>query len=364
MTQLAVPSHHRIAERIARLGRLRGGLSHSLLVHGPVGAGQREVAIQICQSVFCESGEGPFGACGTCRSCRRISRGEHPDLLWIEPQLNDKDEPNAFRPQRDRSRRTSEKTGEKRGLRYISIKTVRALEDRLVQEPFEGQRVVGCILEADRLQVDAANTLLKLVEEPPSHALFIFVTEFRLKILPTIRSRCLSVPLGYPNPETLESYFIEEFDLSPEEAREAVQLTNDAGIEPAQALNDSLRKLRRDSLAMFDLAVMEGEHAFLPYIKTLKLDRESFCIIIRFWRDILRECVLNGDPGKMRFAFQAETPRIEAWSQRLRDSDCADLMDMSFEHEEAIQGFAKPELALAAFLSEVRQRAANELLTR
>lgn len=360
MTQPAVPTHHRIAERIARMGRSRGGLSHSLLVHGPVGAGQREVAIRFCQSVFCETGDGPFGACGTCRSCRRIPLGEHPDLIWIEPQLNDKDEPNAFKPRRDRSHKTSEKSSEKRGLRYISIKTIRALEDRLVQEPFEGPRVVGCIFEADKLQVDAANTLLKLVEEPPSHALILFATEFRLKILPTIRSRCLSVPLGYPNPQTLEAYFMEEFDLAPEQAREAVQMASDADIEPAQALNESIQKLRRDSLALFDLAVMEGEHKFIPTIRNLKLDRESFCMIIRFWRDILRECVLCRDKGGLRLGFQAETPRLEAWSRRLNGPDCADLMDLSFEHEEAIQGFARPELALAAFLSEVRQRATSE----
>ncbi|MBK7493846.1 MAG: hypothetical protein IPI28_00025 [Candidatus Omnitrophica bacterium] len=124
----------------------------------------------------------------------------------------------------------------KRGLLYLH-QTISRLEDRLVQEPFEGPRVFGCIFEADKAQVDAANTLLKLVEEPPSHALILFATEFRLKILHT-PPPFVPVPVcsvGIPQSRTLESYFMEEF-VSPEAAREAVEMAKDADIQPAQAL--------------------------------------------------------------------------------------------------------------------------------
>ena len=145
------PKHHRIAERVARMARTRGKYAQSILIHGPLGADHKKVAVRFGQSVFCETGEGPFGGCGVCRSCRRVADRTHPDWIWLEP---------------DRSTK---------GLPNISIEMVRNLQDRLVLNPYEGNRVVGCLFEAEKMRPETANSLLKLVEEPPSHALFILV---------------------------------------------------------------------------------------------------------------------------------------------------------------------------------------------
>ncbi len=360
MTSLKVPPHHRIAERIARLGRNRGTLSHSLLIHGPVGAGQREVAIRFAQSVFCETGQGPFGACGLCRSCKRVPLGEHPDLIWIEPQIKDKERVNAFIPGREGPAEEDKSYKEKKGFRYISIETVRDVQDRLVREPYEGTRVIGCLFEAEKMNLDAGNTLLKMVEEPPPHCLLIFVTEYFSRILPTIRSRCLHVPLGLPSLEILEEELRTRHELSGQEARLYALYALQEGVPVEMAISESSRQLREEALELVDLAVREGEHAFIPLLKGLKHDRETNARLVQFCRDLLRDCLILAE-GHSSGNDQAGRPdliqsKLTEWAATLTPDALAELIDHSFEYEEAILGYASPLHSLATFLSEVRER--------
>lgn len=341
MPSSQVPPHHRIAERIARLGRERGTLSHSLLIHGPVGAGQREVAMLFGQSLFCETGRGPFGACGECRNCRRIVENLHPDWIWIEPERGPK------------------------GLPNITMDTIQSLQDRLVLEPYEGGRVVGCIFEAEKMKPETANSLLKLVEEPPSHAAFTLVTEHFQRILPTIRSRCLHIPLGLPSLESLEEELRTHHDLSHEEARQYARYALQEGVPVDQALSEPSQRLREEALGLIDIAVREGEHAFIPMLKGLKHDRETNARLVQFCRDLLRDCLILIEEEKgtqPRSSAQAGwrevpvsiQPRLTEWARTLNPEALAELIDHSFEYEEAILGYASPVHSLATFLSEVR----------
>ncbi len=355
-----VPPHHRIAERIARLGRERGTLCHSLLIHGPVGAGQRKVAIRFAQSVFCETGQGPFAACGLCRSCRRVPLGEHPDLIWIEPQIKDKERVNAFIPGREGPAEEDRSYKEKKGFRYISIETIRDVQDRLVREPYEGTRVIGCLYEAEKMNLDAGNTLLKMVEEPPPHCLLIFVTEYFSRILPTIRSRCLHVPLGLPSLETLEEELHTRHEQSEEEARIYARYALQEGVPVDVALSLSSKQLREEALELVDLAVRGGEHAFIPLLKSLKHDRETNARLVQFCRDLLRDCLILAEgqsSGNHLAGVPAEAQsKLTEWASVLTPEALAELIDHSFEYEEAILGYASPVHSLAAFLSEVREK--------
>ena len=355
MTSSLAPPHHRIAERIARLGRDRGTLSHSLLIHGPVGAGQREVAIRFGQSLFCEPGTGSFGACGQCRNCRRIVENLHPDWIWIEPERHSK------------------------GLPNITMETMQSLQDRLVLEPYEGVKVGGCIFEAEKMKPETANSLLKLVEEPPSHAAFILVTEYFSRILPTIRSRCLHVPLGLPSLETLEEELRTRHELSGQEARLYAHYALQEGVAVNVARSEASRQLREEALALVDLAVHEGEHAFIPMLKSLKHDRETNARLVQFCRDLLRDCLILADGGTRRDSRSSDgmdssfsdkgtytnrltgipaevQSKLGEWAGTLTPDALAELIDHSFEYEEAILVYASPVHSLATFLSEVRER--------
>lgn len=327
-----IPPHFRIAEKIARVGRSRGLFNHSILIHGPTGAGQREVALRFGQSVFCETGDGPFGACGECRNCRRVPQGLHPDFIWIEPSRE-------------------------KGLPNISIDTLREqLQDRLVLQPFEGDKVVGCVYEAEMMRPEAAGAMLKYMEEPPPHAVFIFVTENRERILPTIRSRCLPVPILSPAEETIEAGLVEGKGLSRAEAHQAGLWAANEGLLPEAALSEGVAQVREESVRLLDLAVREGEYAFIPQVKALKYDWETTARFVRHWRDLLRDCLLLAEGRAEPQTHLSETKTLKRWATAFSTEDLAELIDRGFEYEEGILGYANRPNCLATFLSEVSAR--------
>jgi DNA polymerase-3 subunit delta' len=328
-----VPAHQRIAEKIARLGRQRGGICHSLLIHGPVGAGHREVAVKFGQSVFCETGEGSYGACGICRNCRRIAGKLHPDWLWLEPERKEK------------------------GLPLISIDSIRTLEDRLHLQPFEGAKVVGCLYEAEKMRVETANALLKLVEEPPAHALFILVTEYHQKILPTIRSRCLGVPVGLSSLDDLVDSLISEQGLPAEHAQQVANRSLQEGLEPAVAISESIVSLFEDSLELLDLALHRGEPGFVPRLKAQKLDRENWVRLNQFIRDLMRDCLVIAEGRGSGFLFTDKTALLQKWCHQLTAVEWGECLELSFDTEAAISGFASPVHALATLLSRISEKA-------
>lgn len=331
MALASVPPHHRIAEKIARLGRGRGTLSHSLLIHGSAGSGLADVAHRFGQSVFCETGEGDFGACGSCRNCRRVREGTHPDWIWMVPEQKGK------------------------GLPNISIEALRNLQDRMVLEPYEGPKVVGAIFEAEKMRAEAANSLLKLVEEPPQDALFILVTDNRQRILPTIRSRCLPVPVGPPPLEMLAENLAETQRWDSEEAWQAASLSLREGISPQEAVSEEARQFRKEAAHLLSLAVTEGEHAFLPALKARRYEREAMIALLRLFREYLLEAIEAENRDRRRSPYADFNEIRESWRRPIVPDRLADLIDLSIDHEEALLGYVNPTQTIATFLSQVSQ---------
>jgi DNA polymerase-3 subunit delta' len=158
--------HRRLLDLLAR-ATARGSLPPSLIFAGPEGVGKRRAAITLAQLFNCTSpivsADAAAGdACGTCASCRRISRGVHADVLVIEPG----------------------ETGS------IKVDQVRVAIERSGYRPFEGRRRAVIIDDADAMVVEAQNALLKTLEEPPNASTFILITSRPDVLLPTVRSRC------------------------------------------------------------------------------------------------------------------------------------------------------------------------------
>jgi len=255
----------------------------------------------------------------------------HPDWIWLEP---------------DRAAK---------GLPNISIEMVRNLQDRMVLNPFEGDRVIGCLFEAEKMRPETANSLLKLVEEPPSHALFVLVTDNLERILPTIRSRCLPVPLGPPDPATLAKAIQSDLGFSEEESLQGALWAIQEGVTPEEALSETVRELREESVEILDLAIRTGEHAFVPYLKSRKYSRETHLQLIRFFRDFLSETLLLGEGGKEPLAYRSHKKAFQGWTRSLPPDRIPDLIDLTFEFEEGISGYVNPTHSVVTFLGQVSQ---------
>ena len=143
-----------------------GHLPHALLFSGPAGLGKRHLATGLAQSILCEQPASNGAACDHCRSCRLFRAGSHPDYLLIEPEEEGKS---------------------------ILVDQVRKLDSFQTMKAHYGKGKVILLEPADRMNTNAANALLKTLEEPTEGTVLILSTDRPMALLPTIRSRCQSV---------------------------------------------------------------------------------------------------------------------------------------------------------------------------
>jgi len=175
---------------------------HAVLLHGARGIGKKSLALDFAESLLCASPQADGHACGRCEECRLTAAFTHPDLRWVLPQaLAEKLLPQAL--DEDESAEAGEagdegKSG--RASREIRVDQVRALSDFLGIAAYRGGRRVVVLAPAEAMNAIAANTLLKMLEEPPPATIFVLVADALDDVLPTIRSRC--VLLQVPVPET------------------------------------------------------------------------------------------------------------------------------------------------------------------
>src|ERR1051325_7007212 len=176
-------------------GRL-ARLPHAILLHGPRGVGKLELAETMAQLLLCEHADLAKRPCGSCDGCRWYLGGNHPDFRRLEPEAIAKtpaggegEEGGGGGP----ARRT------KAPSLFITVEQVRALADFLNLRSHRGALRVALLHPAEDLyQPNAANALLKSLEEPPAGAIFILVSHRPARLLPTVRSRCVAVPVPIP----------------------------------------------------------------------------------------------------------------------------------------------------------------------
>src|SRR4051794_8192070 len=184
----AITGHRPLLQLLAR-ATSRHTLPPTLLFSGPDGVGKRSTAIALAQALNCERPV-PFGegtdACGECRSCTRIARGVHADVLVLEPGDSG----------------------------AIKLDQVRDAIERTAYRPFEGRRRVVAIDGADALNVEAQNALLKTLEEPPPASMFVLITDRPDVLLPTVRSRCQRLRFGPLAPADVAGVLVGEHGMS------------------------------------------------------------------------------------------------------------------------------------------------------
>lgn len=196
-----------------------------LLLMGPEGVGKQRLGLWIAQRLLCASPEGPM-PCGHCPGCHKVLNLGHPDLHWFVPIPR----PKASDPDKQvdeaadslaeimAERRSSSLYQPPDGMASHSVASARLLARRVSLTPVEGPRKVILLGHADRLvpqesSPEAANALLKLLEEPPASTWIILTTTDAGQVLPTIRSRAVPIRLR-PLPDALVHTFLADH-LSP-----------------------------------------------------------------------------------------------------------------------------------------------------
>jgi DNA polymerase-3 subunit delta' len=193
--------HDAVQNRLAA-ALASGRLPQALLLEGPRGVGKQRLALWLAQGLVCEQ-----GGCGDCRSCRLVATLQHPDVHWFVPLELSKKGADADKQVDLVAEALGEEMAVRReqpmyqtpgGLASHGIAAVRLLLRRLALTPAMGRRKVFIVGDAERLipqrgMEDAANALLKALEEPPADTVVVLTAADREALLPTILSRVVRV---------------------------------------------------------------------------------------------------------------------------------------------------------------------------
>ena len=199
----------------------RGRLASSFLFVGPAGIGKRTFALRFAKALLCDvNDEAMMEPCGTCSSCKQVDAETHPDIIAVA-----KPKDRAYLPIDlligDKEHRM------RQGLCHdISLK------------PFKGGRKIAIIDDADLLNVEGANALLKTLEEPPPRSVLILIGTSPARQLPTIRSRCQTIRFDPLSPEIISKLLLQQEVVStPEEAARIAERA-EGSLETAIELAD------------------------------------------------------------------------------------------------------------------------------
>jgi DNA polymerase-3 subunit delta' len=240
----------------------RDTLASSYLFFGPRGTGKLAMALALARAVNCRAEESR--PCGRCSACQRIAHLQHPDVTVIFPRprkIKDEDlrrslDTLAANPYADLS--FSERSD-------IHIDTIRELRSQAVLRPYEGRKKIFILAEADRLRLDAANALLKTLEEPPRHVLLVLTTTRPGRLPATVLSRCQQVRFA-PLSRQEVARGLERLSLGdPKSRRLASRLAQGDLRQAMELLKEDLQAGRREMLQVLSAALRQDFTAILRW---------------------------------------------------------------------------------------------------
>jgi DNA polymerase-3 subunit delta' len=256
-----------ILRRAVELGRL----PHAMIFAGPCGVGKRTLALLLAQLVNCASPSGGM-ACGGCLSCRKIAHGAHPDIRLIEPD-------GAF----------------------IKIEQIREMIGEVAYQPFEAKYRVVILDPAEQLKTEAANCMLKTLEEPASRTIIILITSNAYLMLKTIQSRSRLLQFAGIPRDQIEAHLVQNLGWSPRDAHLAAALSR-GSLGGALAFDaDSYLPIRDQALRFVSLLFSQGSYAEASNLlaATVK-DKDAFQVWVEAALTILQDLFYaKTAPGRM-----------------------------------------------------------------
>ena len=238
-----------------------GRSSHAYLFLGGAGAGKRLIANTFAKALQCEGEKRP---CDSCKSCHAFNHGNHPDVIYFQPLKNGK---------------------------TYTIEDVREqLLETVDLKPFQYEKKIYIIEKADTLNIQSQNALLKTLEEPPAHAVFLLLAERAEAFLPTILSRVVVMKIRPLSAETIADYLMQAGHLAEESHILSAYAQGRIGQALELAEDEGFREMRQDILGKLEAlpSMSEGEAYLLAKdLEGYKNDLRFLDIMELWYRDLL-----------------------------------------------------------------------------
>lgn len=251
-------------------------LPNSLLFAGPEGIGKKRVALVVAKALNCL--KKTADACEECTHCTAINHGNFPDVMVISPAKD-----------------------------VLKIDQMRLLKDTAYLKPMAGRKRIFIVDEAEKMNDEASNSLLKVLEEPPSFSHIILVTSNPYRIIPTLKSRCQVLPFS-PVPKEEIQKALEAKGFQPEKAR-IISLLVDGNLERALSLDwEEVRTQRNRAWSLF-LALHKREKA-ASLLKDFSMSRgiikEELEKTLEILASFCRDLILIKEQGDVRYLLNPD----------------------------------------------------------
>ena len=304
-----------------------GRLAHALLFHGEDRIGKRLTARVLAQAINCEaeSRSTPPDACGVCRSCHQIEAGSHPDVTMLSA--------------------TSGK-GE--------TEQIREIESRFIYRPLIGAQKIVILDNADLLRQEAANSLLKTIEEPPPDSLIILITARPASLLPTIRSRCQEVRFAPLAVAQVEEALCRRRGLAKPDAQFLAMLS---GGRLGFALEADAKAFRAQQTAFLQLVspeILKSIGGLLNVCEsTIKSEQpeQVFGWVAAWFRDL---AIVKIGGNRQRLINQDQAAELDRLAARLSLEKILDLAEFVESMERGLERNLNNQLMLEGLLLRLR----------
>ena len=299
-----------------------GTASHAYLFTGPDGVGKRTTAVSVAAALNCAQ-----DGCGSCAVCMKIKNGAHPDVESIKPAGNS-----------------------------LKIEQIREIGQSIGLKPFEGKRKVYIIEDAHLMTVEAANALLKNLEEPPAYAAFILTAAGADSLLPTIRSRCQEVVFRAVPPRVIQSVLLAAG--AEDDAAEIATALSGGSVGKAKRLviggaAGDIRAIILDRAAEISegsiIDVFAAKDALLPLAKEKdkgdgsSIEAEALAILGSWYRDLI---VLRETGNESLLINKDRASQLTLAAERISSANAAAALDILARAGDALRTNANKDLVL------------------
>ena len=332
-------------------------LSHAYLFVGERGVGKEAIALELAKALFCEKS----GACTPepCPNCMRVSKLSHPDLHFIFPapaKVKDAEQIQIFESVAANPYLRAELWANP----MISIEKIREIRRKSSYKSFEGRGRIVIIVDAERMSEEAANSVLKILEEPPEKMYLLMISSRPNLLLPTISSRCQLIKFEPLKAAEIEQALIENHNIEQEKARLTSRVASGSYRRAIELLDENLQEMQNQSLEFFRKSV-QSEFTQILYVdevlktcqRDLKKIKDLLSLLLIWFRDALvfRE---TDEPNQELLIYAGAFETLNNFTQKFPDADLQSAVNAIEESLEQMSRNVQINLILIVLLNKLR----------
>jgi DNA polymerase-3 subunit delta' len=307
---------------------VRNRVSHAYLFEGVRGTGKREAGLLLAKSLFCQNPRDGYIPCEACLNCKRMDTGNHPDFHLIEPEGS-----------------------------TIKKQQILDLQEEFSKTGVESKLKIYMIVHADRITVNAANSLLKFLEEPNQQTHAILLTEQVQKILPTILSRCQILTFMPLSPDHLIEKMIEN-GVDALTAPLLAQLTNNVDEALELSKNDWFAQAQKIVVKLYEMlkknpleALVALQDDWFEHFKDKEQLDRGLDLLLLFYKDLLYIQLDKHD----RIVFQKEKGRLQQYALQTSGRSLAEQMSAILETKKKLHANMNPQLLMEQLVLKLQE---------